>query len=115
MRRKQIENIAPQMLYIMRNGDSDQYKIGITKDLNIRYYNLQTGCPLELRIVKIWTHYDRKSIQHYETILHRFYKHKKTRENGEWFYLTENEVAELCKPTSIQEQDNLIQEYKDLV
>ena len=34
-----------QILYIMQNGDTNQYKIGITKDLNARWSNLQTGCP----------------------------------------------------------------------
>ena len=115
MKRKHFDNIAPQMLYIMQNGNTNQYKIGITKDLNDRYYKLQTGCPYELRIIKIWTHYDRTKIFDYETTIHRFYKHKKTRENGEWYELTNNELAELCKPNSIQEQDNLIEQFKDLI
>ena len=52
---KTNRNIALQMLYIMQNGETNQYKIGITKDLNIRYRNLQTGCPEELKIINIYS------------------------------------------------------------
>ena len=40
-----IKNLAPQMLYLMQNGDTNQYKIGITNNLNTRWSSLQTGCP----------------------------------------------------------------------
>ena len=42
-----------QILYILRNGETNQYKIGITGDLNRRLGELQTGCPAELQIVKL--------------------------------------------------------------
>ena len=75
-----------QTLYILQNGNTDQYKIGITDDLNRRLSQLQTGCPDELRVVKLWTHYQRKIIQKYEIVLHRYYTKCgcRIRENGEW-------------------------------
>ena len=60
------------ILYILQNGNTNQYKIGITKDLNMRLHNLQTGCPGELRVIKIWQHYDRKVIEKYERVLHNY-------------------------------------------
>lgn len=61
------------LLYILQNGDTDEYKIGITNDLNRRLRQLQTGCPNELKVIKVYTHYHRNAIQKYERTLHRYY------------------------------------------
>lgn len=106
---KRFEDIAPQMLYILQNGSTNEYKIGITNNLNRRYSALQTGCPNELRIVKIWTHTQRKFIEKYERVLHNFFKSVRIRNNGEWFKLSAEDVAELCKPNSIFEQNEYIE------
>ena len=45
-----------QIMYILQNGDTNQYKIGITNDLNRRLAELQTGCPNEIKVVKLYTH-----------------------------------------------------------
>jgi len=108
-RPSRFENIAPQMLYIMQNGNTNEYKIGITNNLNTRYSDLQTGCPNELRVVKIWTHTQRKFIEKYERVLHRFYQAVRIRNNGEWFKLTDLDIQELCKPNSIAEQNAFIE------
>lgn len=102
-----------QVLYIMQNGDTNQYKIGITKDLNNRIKQLQTGCPGELKVLKVWTHYQRKIIQKYERVLHNHFTEQgqKLRENGEWFNLTQNQVNELCKPEGIKAQNELIKKF----
>lgn len=114
---KTDRNIAPQMLYIMQNGETKQYKIGITKDLNVRYRNLQTGCPEELKIIKIYTHYDRKQIEYYERVLHRYYKKCgcKIRDNGEWFELSIADINFLCKPNGIKEQNELMETIKKMM
>ena len=52
-----------QIMYILQNGDTNQYKIGITNDLNRRLAELQTGCPTEIKVVKLYTHYQRKVIE----------------------------------------------------
>ena len=98
-------------LYILRNGRTKEYKIGRTNNLNRRIKQLQTGCPNELRIEKIYTHYDNKHIIDYETTLHKYYKKLgcKIRDNGEWFKLDRNEIAFLCQPDSIEEQENLME------
>ena len=96
-------------LYILRNGNTQEYKIGITKDLNRRISELQTGCPHELVIIKIWQHYQRKFIEQYERVLHRYYKQYRIRKNGEWFKLPKSEIEKLCKPETITEQNNFIE------
>ena len=62
-----------QIMYILQNGDTNQYKIGITNDLNRRLAELQTGCPNEIKVVKLYTHYQRKIIEKYERVLHNYY------------------------------------------
>ena len=63
-----------QIMYILQNGNTNQYKIGITNDLNRRLAELQTGCPNEIKVVKLYTHYQRKVIEKYERILHNYYR-----------------------------------------
>lgn len=100
-----------QTLYILQNGNTNQYKIGITNNLNRRLQQLQTGCPFELKIVKIWTHYNRKVIEKYERVLHRYFTKCgcRIRENGEWFILRVPDINYLCKPQSIAQQNELIE------
>ena len=104
-----FENPAPQMLYIMKNGLRNEDKIGITNNLNKRHPALQTGCPNDLHIVKIWTHTQRKFIEKYERVLHRFFQNVRIRQNGEWFILSDDDIAMLCKPNSVTEQNMLIE------
>ena len=42
MSKPKFKNVAPQMLYIMQNGNTNQYKIGITNNINNRWNALQT-------------------------------------------------------------------------
>lgn len=107
-RKRYIEQERPQVLYIMQNGNTNEYKIGITGDINRRYKEIQVGCPNELRIVKLWTHYQRKVITKYERVLHNYFKICKIRENGEWYRLSNADIAELCKPNNIYEQNEFI-------
>lgn len=100
-----------QIMYILRNGNTNQYKIGITNNLNSRIAKLQTGCPGELEIVKIYTHYNREVIKKYERVLHRYYTKCgcRIRSNGEWFELRVSDITFLCEPNSIAEQNALIE------
>jgi predicted GIY-YIG superfamily endonuclease len=106
-----METKKMQILYILQNGNSNEYKIGITDNLNRRLAQLQTGCPNELKIIKIWTHYQRKTILKYERVLHRFYTKCgcRIRPNGEWFNLRVPDINFLCKPNSIAEQNEVIE------
>lgn len=109
--------VGNYFLYIMQNGDTNQYKIGVTNDLNRRYRQLQTGCPNELRIIKIYSHYQKSKILKYERVLHRFYEKCgcRIRKNGEWFELRQPDINFLCKPNSITEQNELIDILLDMM
>lgn len=99
-----------QIMYILQNGDTNEYKIGITNDLNRRLGELQTGCPNELRVIKLYTHYQRKIIERYERVLHNYYTKCgcKIRPNGEWYKLSKADISFLCKPNSIAEQNEVV-------
>lgn len=106
-----------QILYILKNGETNQYKIGITGDLNRRLGELQTGCPAELQIVKLWKHYQRKVIERYERVLHNYFTKCgcRIRPNGEWFELCKSDIYNLCKPNTIQEQNDFIEKIKKML
>lgn len=99
------------IMYILRNGNTNQYKIGITNDLNRRLRELQTGCPGELEIVKLYTHYNKDKIKRYERVLHNYYTKCgcRIRANGEWFELRKPDITFLCQPNGIKEQNKLIE------
>lgn len=104
-----MNNKKIQILYILNNKGTNEYKIGITNDLNRRLAQLQTGCPNELIVTKLWTHYSRKAIEKYERVLHRYFTKCgcRIRPNGEWFKLRTPDVYQLCKPETIAEQNEI--------
>lgn len=106
-----------KIMYILQNGNTNQYKIGVTNDLNRRLAELQIGCPNEIKVVKLYTHYQRKIIEKYERVLHRFYEKCgcRIRPNGEWFELKQSDINFLCKPNSIAEQNELIDILLDMM
>ena len=77
----------PGYLYILHAGDSSRYKVGIAKNPQKRQRNLQTGSPLELKIVcqvKIGSR-DLESKVH--DLLRHWHSH------GEWFDLGKSAEA----------------------
>lgn len=101
------------LMYVLNNKGTDEYKIGITNNLNRRLSQLQTGCPNELVIVKTWSHYRKDIIEKYERTLHRYFTKCgcRIRENGEWFRLRKPDIYQLCKPQSIAEQNEMIENF----
>lgn len=106
-----------QILYILRNGETNQYKIGITDNLNRRLSQLQTGCPEELQIIKLWKHYQRNMIKRYERVLHRYFTKCgcRIRPNGEWFNLKQVDINYLCKPNTIAEQNEIVKNLLEMM
>ena len=106
-----------QILYIIQYGNTNQYKIGITKNLNKRISELQVGSPYELRLVKIWTHTRREKIEEYERVIHRYLIKEgyQIRKDSEWFRLCKPILKLLLAPNTIQEQNKVIEFiHKDL-
>lgn len=106
-----------QILYIIQYGNTNQYKIGITKNLNKRISELQVGSPYELKLVKIWTHTRREKIEEYERVIHRYLIKEgyQIRKDSEWFRLCKPILKLLLAPNTIQEQNKIIEFiHKDL-
>lgn len=110
-------NIHYYLLYILRDGNTNNYKIGITKDLNQRLRGVQTGCPHELQIVKLWKHTQKQVIQKYERVLHRYFRKCgcQVETQGEWFELTQVDIAMLCRPNTIEQQNECIENILDMM
>ena len=104
-------------LYILRNGNTNQYKIGYTGNFNKRIKQLQTGCPNELITIKIWQHYKKEEVKKYERVLHRFFtkQGKRIRPNGEWFTLDKMKIDILTNPQGIRQQGELIKKILKLM
>lgn len=104
-------------LYILQNGTTNQFKIGITNNIDNRIASLQTGCPFELHLIKKWTHHNRKNILNYEKIIHQYFTKagKRIRNNGEWFFLNLADVDFLCQPQSIEEQDKMLIQMQEKI
>ena len=70
-------------VYLIQLGNTDHYKIGITRDIHKRLNQLQSKCPVHLKVIySRWGH-DYKSMEAY---LHFFFNPKRIK--GEWFQLT---------------------------
>lgn len=101
-------------VYLINNGKTDKYKIGVSKKPPNRIKGLQTGNPNELSITDF---YESDFYIKIETILHRVLKHKKYQEEefknlpGEWFKLKNEDVRrfkESC--SSIEKSINFLRE-----
>lgn len=82
-------------VYLIRLSENSYYKIGVTKNINKRIKELQTGNAEQIYLVESF-----ESIHAYkiEKALHYFYSNKN--KNNEWFEFTlEDEVKFLkdCK------------------
>lgn len=77
-------------LYVIRAGDTDYYKIGVTKDITKRLRSLQGGNHLRLSIVLTVQH---KHAYQQEKHVHQVAKRWHIR--GEWFRLPREVVAKI--------------------
>jgi len=74
-------------IYLIRNGHSNHYKIGISKNVVSRLNTLQTGNPEKLSLISFFP-----SINTYnqEQELHNHYSEKRVA--GEWFVLEQHDI-----------------------
>lgn len=98
------------MVYIVHALSTDLYKIGYGIDAEKRIKGLQTGCPHDLAIVKIYKDYEVKD----EQKLHAIYAEYRVR--GEWFSFTREEVKrffnEKYEPKGVKYSHKEIEEKK---
>ena len=74
-------------IYLLQQGDTDLYKIGISKNTKKRIKQLQTGCSQPIKLVNV---YESIFYSRIESTLHRRFKLQNTL--GEWFRLTTEDV-----------------------
>jgi hypothetical protein len=99
-------------VYLIKNVDEEQYKIGYTRrEVQQRLKEFKTGNCNELKIVSV---YESEWGTKIEANLHRRYRRNKI--NGEWFELTkkeEEEFLENCK--NLHETFSLLNENNSYV
>jgi hypothetical protein len=74
-------------IYIIRCIDTDYRKIGIANNPHERLSELQTGCPFELKIERLYTY---KQARKLEQLLHSALAIHNVR--GEWFNISIEDV-----------------------
>ena len=97
------------VVYLIQMGDTEYYKIGITKDLNKRLASLQTGNPLPLRVATTIQFYNELNNTHYAREMEKQY-HKifdYCRANGEWFKFSFHEQDSIIKMSQKYIIDNI--------
>ncbi len=92
-----------ECIYLIGSKDSSLYKIGVTKQANIkkRLENIQVGCPYNIEVLDV---FESKYPYKVEKIIHRSLSFCKEDANGvklrgEWFYLgleTVYKFKEIC-------------------
>ncbi|WP_117884309.1 GIY-YIG nuclease family protein [Aureibaculum luteum] len=87
-----IENEKNQKgVYIISIKDSGLFKIGLTKNIEKRLRQLQTGNPFEYRLVEF---FHTPKFKELEKTLHK--KYVKNKYKNEWYLLTSAELLEAC-------------------
>jgi hypothetical protein len=74
-------------IYLIRSGETNRYKIGLSKNVPSRLNTLQTGNPEKLSVIQVIPVIDAHK---QEQELHRYYQ--ANRVSGEWYALTEEDV-----------------------
>jgi len=75
-------------LYVIGHAGQGWYKIGISENPETRVVAIQTGCPLR---VKIHVDVENDQAAELEQALHKHFADRRL--EGEWFYLTREQVA----------------------
>ena len=78
-------------LYIIHTDNSDLFKIGITKNINQRIKQFETGNPFEFTLYEF---FETENCRELESLLHK--KLKGNRYRKEWFRLNAEELTQAC-------------------
>jgi len=111
------------IVYLLRAGDTNSYKVGITQDIKNRLSQIQTGSPIKIEVV--YTH-EFKTIDSARIVENKVHKILSShRLHGEWFELRTkkdvNLVTEIIEAfsdiiyTSMELVEQAIQEAKPTI
>lgn len=89
---KKKEKPTKGLVYLLKIEDRDEYKIGVTTNLDKRVTQLSTQMPFELEIINTIKSND---IYQLESELHSKFEDKNI--NGEWFELTNRDISYIKK------------------
>lgn len=78
-------------LYIIHTNDSNLYKIGITKNINQRIKQFETGNPFEFTLYDFFV---TENCRELENLIHKRLEKNKYRK--EWFKLSNEELTDVC-------------------
>lgn len=86
-----------ECVYVIHAVELPHYKIGRTKNINKRFYDLQFGIPIDLEIITV--HFTPYSHQ-LEELLHKRFREAR-RGKSEWFLLSDKDIEFLQQDTEI--------------
>ena len=91
-------------VYILRSGNSNNFKIGVAKNIENRIKQLQTGSPYRLTTYHYFEAPSRALAFNCEHWLHKFFEGHKTKLMcGEWYQITLKELQPLLDLTFTNE------------
>jgi len=76
-------------VYLIRMGETDFYKIGISRNIKKRLISIQNGNPLKVSVLYSIKHKDAESA---ERFLHIKYKKRRMSASKEWFRFRDEEI-----------------------
>src|SRR3990167_4509266 len=74
-------------LYLIQLGETDHYKIGITRHMDRRLKQLSGKSPIPLKVLYFWWGHDYRAA---EAFLHKQFASKRVK--GEWFQFTTKDL-----------------------
>lgn len=96
-------------VYVLKAGDF--YKIGYANNFKSRLAHIQTGCPFDIEVVKLFGMDSRKVAREFEARLHKTYE--PVLERGEWYRLSDKDVADLIRldPCATEKKTGPVVDY----
>lgn len=73
------------------------FKIGKANDPMARLKELQTGCPVDLELIGFVRCKSQMHAMHVERDFHHRFRFLRTREKGEWFFLSRADEQDICE------------------
>jgi len=77
-------------IYLIQLGDTEIYKIGISNDPHRRIKQLQSKCPIPLKLIFTNFGHDYEFAEKY---LHSHFRHQRIK--GEWFKLSAEDILQI--------------------
>ena len=85
-------------VYILRSGNSNNFKIGVSKNIEKRIKQFQTGSPYKISTYCYFEAPTRQQAFNCEYNLHKFFdSHKTDLMWGEWYRISKKELEQLTK------------------